>query len=88
MVKLILFLNENLTLVMCISFIIVILGIIISKNIDDGFSVCIWPNYLKQKDINDMILSGMTEVEISNIINDNTFDKLEAKTKLSEWRKT
>lgn len=60
----------------------------ISKNIDDGFSVCIWPNYLKQKDINDMILSGMTEVEISNIINDNTFDKLEAKTKLSEWRKT
>ena len=31
----ILFLNENLTLVMCISFIIVILGIIISQNIDE-----------------------------------------------------
>ena len=31
----ILFLNENLTLVMCVSFIIVILGIIISQNIDE-----------------------------------------------------
>ncbi len=60
----------------------------LSKNIDDGFSVCIWPSFLKQKDINDMILSGMSKVEIMNIINDNTFDKLKAKTKLSEWRKT
>ena len=32
----ILFLNENLTLVMCISFIIVVLGIIISQNIDES----------------------------------------------------
>ena len=31
----ILFLNENLTLVMCVSFIIVISGIIISQNIDE-----------------------------------------------------
>jgi len=59
----------------------------ISKNISDGFSVCIWPNFLKQKDINDMILSGMTKVEILNIINDNTFNDLRAKLKLSEWKK-
>jgi hypothetical protein len=59
----------------------------ISKNIDDKFSVCIWPTFLKEKDINDMILSGMTKIEILQIINDNTFADLRAKTKLSEWRK-
>tara|TARA_B000000532_G_scaffold243712_1_gene240588 strand:+ start:3282 stop:4301 length:1020 start_codon:yes stop_codon:yes gene_type:complete len=58
------------------------------KNISDGYSICIWPTFLKQKDINDMILSGLSKVEILQIINDNTFADLRAKVKLSEWRKT
>jgi transcription elongation factor Elf1 len=59
----------------------------LSRLIDEGFSVCIWPNYLQYKDINDMILSGMTKVEILNIINVNTFQDLNAKMKLVEWSK-
>ena len=59
----------------------------LSRHIDEGFSVCIWPNYLQYKDINDMILSGMTKVEILNIINVNTFQDLNAKMKLVEWSK-
>jgi hypothetical protein len=59
----------------------------LSRNIDEGFSVCIWPNFLQYKDINDMILSGMTKVEILNIINVNTFQDLNAKMKLVEWSK-
>ena len=35
-----------------------------------------------------MILSGLSKVEILQIINDNTFADLRAKVKLSEWRKT
>ena len=34
-----------------------------------------------------MILSGMTKVEILNIINVNTFQDLNAKMKLVEWSK-
>ena len=59
----------------------------LSRNIDEGFSVCIWPNFLQYKDINDMILSGMTKVEILNIINVSTFQDLNAKMKLVEWSK-
>ena len=59
----------------------------LSKKIDEGFSVCIWQNFLKYKDINDMILSGMSKVEILNIINVNTFQDLNAKLKLVEWSK-
>ena len=59
----------------------------IDKNISAGHAVCVWPSYLKEKDINDMILSGMSISEVVRIINDNTFSKLTAKVKLAEWRK-
>lgn len=50
----------------------------IKKAIDHGYSVCIWPKNIEQKDINEMILSGMTEKDIQNIIKDNTFQGLSA----------
>jgi len=59
----------------------------IDKNISAGHAVCVWPSYLKEKDINDMILSGMSISEVVRIINDNTFENLRAKVKLAEWRK-
>lgn len=59
----------------------------ISKSIDNGYKVVIWPNYIQEKDINEMILSGRTSDEILGIINDNTFEGIMAKAKLSEWRK-
>ena len=59
----------------------------IEKNISAGHSVCIWPSFLQEKDINDMILAGMSVSEILKIINDNTFENLKAKVKLAEWRK-
>ena len=58
----------------------------IMKSIDGGYRVCIWPNSLKQKDINEMILSGKKGVDIERIIRDNTFEGLEAKLKLTFWR--
>jgi hypothetical protein len=43
---------------------------------------------VKEKDINEMILSGKTPGEILEMINTNTFTGIEAKLKFSAWRKT
>ena len=44
-------------------------------------------DYVRQKDINDMILSGMDAVEIMDIIHTNTVSGLSAKVALQEWKK-
>lgn len=57
------------------------------KCIEKGYSVCFWPKSVIANDVNDMILSNITSDEIQNIINENAFRGLEAKLKLSYWRK-
>lgn len=56
------------------------------KVIRKKLQICIWPSWIHQKDINDMILAGITNVE--QIITENTFKGLEASLKLAAWRKT
>lgn len=60
----------------------------ISDAIDRGYKVCIWPENIKEKDVNDMVLSGMTPDKISSIISYNSYSGLMAKLKLAEWRKS
>ena len=55
--------------------------------IEGNFNVVIWPSDIKEKDINEMILSGKTERDIKDIIARNTFNGLLARTKLSEWKR-
>jgi transcription elongation factor Elf1 len=59
----------------------------VEKTIDSKFPVVIWPNDLKEKDINDLILSGISSFDIQKIIKDNTFMGLEAKAKLLGWKR-
>ena len=59
----------------------------LSRVIDDGFTVCIWPKTIKQKDINDMVLNGLSSRVIEGIINNNKFSGLSAKMALSDWSK-
>jgi transcription elongation factor Elf1 len=59
----------------------------IEKAISLGYKVCIWPDYVNHKDINDMILGDMTSEHIEYIIKENTFKDLTAKLKLSQWSK-
>lgn len=59
----------------------------IDKAIHLGYSVCIWPNNIEHKDINDMVLSGLSSEFISYIINQNTYRDLAAKLALTKWRK-
>ena len=56
----------------------------ISKTIDAGSSVVIWPNNIEQKDINDMVLAGH---EIMSVVKLNTYSGLQAKIKFNNWKK-
>ncbi len=60
----------------------------IHKAILEGFLVCIWPNNIKSKDVNDMILNeGLTPHDIKRIIDNNTFSGLKAINALTQWSK-
>jgi len=56
----------------------------ISRVIDRGERVVIWPSFVKEKDINDMFLSGL---DVQNMIESNTYSGLEAKLKFTTWKK-
>ena len=59
----------------------------IEKNISQGRNVVIWPDSMKHKDINDMIIAGYTKEQIQQIITDNTFQTASASLRFAEWRK-
>ena len=54
------------------------------KTIDDGERVVIWPSGIVEKDINDMIMTGHN---VQDVVESNTYQGLEAKLKLTEWKK-
>jgi len=56
----------------------------ISQCIDNGEKVVIWPSSIKEKDVNDMILSGLN---VQDVIKSNTYSGLEAKLKFTTWKK-
>ena len=56
----------------------------ISKVIDKGERVVIWPSSIKEKDINDMVLSGL---DVQSVVESNTYSGLEAKLKFTTWKK-
>ena len=55
--------------------------------VEKDYNIVIWPSEIQSKDVNDMILSGLTKAEVSNIIHNNTYNKLSALTKLNYWKK-
>ena len=56
----------------------------ISKTIDRGDQVVIWPPNIEQKDVNDMILRGHN---VMNVLQSNTYSGLKAKIKFNYWKK-
>lgn len=57
------------------------------KTIQLGYKLCIWPDHIQQKDINDMVISGTSPAVIQHIIDNNTYDGLMATMKLNQWSK-
>ena len=56
----------------------------IYKTISNGNSIVIWPNNIKEKDINDMVLAGHN---VQSVIESNTYSGLEAQLKFNFWKK-
>ena len=60
---------------------------LIENQIDAGEKVVIWPDYVYEKDVNEMIMSGLTQDKIKYIISSNTYQGLEARLEFTKWRK-
>ena len=60
---------------------------IMERACDDGEKVMVWPDNIMEKDINDMILNGISEAQILDIINHNTYSNLILKIKINGWSK-
>ena len=56
----------------------------ISKTIDRGEKVVIWPISIEHKDINDMVMGGQN---IMNVLESNTYSGLKAKIKFNNWKR-
>jgi hypothetical protein len=59
----------------------------LDKAIMQGYNVVIWPENLEHKDINDMVLAGMSSEFITHILKTNTYRDLAAKLALTKWSK-
>lgn len=56
----------------------------ILKVIDKGYKVVIWPTSIMEKDINDMVLSGL---DVQSVVESNVYSSLQAKIKFNYWKK-
>ncbi len=56
----------------------------IGHTIDNGDSVVIWPSNIDDKDINDMVMSGL---DVQSVIESNTYTGLAAQLKFTTWKK-
>ena len=56
----------------------------ITKTISRGDKVVIWPAFVEEKDINDMVQRGHN---VSHVLESNTYSGLEAKVKFNIWKK-
>ena len=56
----------------------------ISKVVDRGDKVVVWPKNILQKDINDMHLDGH---DVQRVVESNVYQGLQAKLKFNDWKK-
>ena len=56
----------------------------IERCIRNDKPVVIWPNNIKEKDINDMVLAGH---QVMDVLKSNTYSGLEAKLKFTSWKR-
>lgn len=58
----------------------------IKKVIDKGYKVCIFPEHINQKDINDMVLAN-PRLNVNELLESNISSGLEARIIFTAWRK-
>lgn len=60
---------------------------LMSSAINHGNNICIWPQSIIEKDINEMIMSGHSILEINHLIRSRTFSGLKAQLEFNLWKK-
>jgi hypothetical protein len=57
----------------------------INRAIVKGWKVVIWPDHISEKDINDMVMTGLP---VQQIIAQNIYSGMEAELRLADWKRT
>jgi hypothetical protein len=60
---------------------------IMNNAMKNGWNVCVWPDTILEKDINEMVLAGKEVAEVEETINTNTHSGLSLRLKLNAWSK-
>ena len=56
------------------------------RAIDQGYRLCVWPDNIEHKDVNDMVnFGGHTGESVQHIIDENSHSGLAAKMRLQQW---
>lgn len=58
-----------------------------AKYIAQGCSICLWPDNIRSKDINQMVLDGIAAQDVVSIVRDNTYTGVQASIRFSKWKK-
>ena len=58
---------------------------LMEKLIHQEHELVIWPDTITQKDVNDMVLAGVQDIQ--KLIDNNTYSGLEARMKLATWKR-
>jgi len=58
-----------------------------NRFIERGWKILLWPQNINGKDINEIILNGLTSDELVSIIDKNTHQGLSAKLAFTNWKK-
>ena len=57
------------------------------KALESGFKVCVWPDFITCKDVNDMVLDGYPGWQVQELIDRYTFEGTVGLLQLSKWSK-
>ena len=57
------------------------------KVIEKNYNIVIWPDDIQLKDVNEMIMNGLSPAKVEDIISRNTYRQLSALTKITQWKK-
>lgn len=54
------------------------------KAVAMGYKVCVFPDSIEQKDINDMVISG---IDVCSLVDENSFSGIEASLRINKWKR-
>lgn len=60
---------------------------VIENLIDQNYNIVIWPQSLKEKDINDIVKAGKTPASVKAMIDKHTFRGLQARANFYAWKR-